>query len=484
MTTGGSGIHPALTRFAHGPTVTDRATALTDLLTDKALQKFAKTDQFSLGIDALISIAGDSGNADRLSALVQLCRIAQSAKSITAAIRNRVSPLLSTPLPPVQLLNDADDRGYVAKACKWTTAGWVLDYAIEGMVTEDTGETVRAEFAETAFARASCLAEIFEKARKVATTIVFETESPADTMAGRLTRILAVIRPAIVASLLPPGEAPGERLAELIRLPLSRYGPPTKEERQIKLAREIILCAYDLVRTRFSLATDADTYFALKAARRLFGHGAGWPDELRADLERVANSILEALLLLAKQGLTAQSLVDHLEIVVDHRLRADALLRALADNHPELGEAVRAWLRKTRVPNQGNYRNTVAASQDLRTDPGLAQALLDAERLAEGIAAVRSQVIPSLTLYDPGLIPLLESHAVRAESLVGIVLELARQRRLGTFGQMGSDIDFMPKYFEAVAGVAGARVRVLRPAVVRLREDGQPGETVMKGLVE
>lgn len=476
--------HPALTRFVCGPTVTDRAAAVTDLLTDKVLQKLAKSDEFSAGVSALVTIMRDRVGDDRLAVLAQLSRISQSAKTIAADIRNQVSPLLTDPLPSVQSLKEADDRGYVAKACRWTTAPWVLDYTIEGMVTEDTGETVRAEFAEIVFARATSLAEIFYKARTVATSIDFGTESPADSMAGRLTRIVAAFRPAIVASLLPPGESPGEKLSELIRLPLSRLGTPAKEDRKINLAREIILCTYDLVRTRFSLATDADTYLPLKAARRLFSTGGNWPEELRQDLERVANSILEALLLLAKQGLTAQSLVEHLEVVVGHRLRADALLRELADSHPELNESVRAWLRKTKLPHQGASRDAVVASQELRTDPYLAQAVLDANRLAEGISVIRAQVIPSLTLYDPTLVPTLESHAVRAEALAGIISELAKQRRLGIFGAIGQELEFAPKYFDAIGGTAGGRVRVVRPAIVRLREDNQLSEVVMKGLVE
>jgi hypothetical protein len=260
-------------------------------------------------------------------------------------------------------------------------------------------------------------------------------------------------------------------------------GAPAKDERQLNLAREIILCTYDLVRTHFSLATDADTYLALKAARRLFA-GGNWPEALKQDLERVANSILEALLLLAKQGLTAQNLVEHLEIVVSHRLRADALLRELADTHPELDESVRAWLRKAKIPQGTAIRETVAASQELRTDPSLAQAILDAGRVAEGVSALRSQVIPSLSLYDPALVSTLESHAVRAEALVEIITNIARQRRLGVTGVIGQAMDFTPKYFEAIGGVAGTQVRVVRPAVVRLGDDGQLGEVVMKGLVE
>ncbi|MCC6145258.1 MAG: hypothetical protein WA094_02835 [Candidatus Desulfobacillus denitrificans] len=477
-------LHPALRRFAQGPTVQERAAAITDLLADKVFQKVAKTEDFASGVAGLMDVLRHSSTGDdRLAALVQLVRISQSAKTIAADIRRQVAPLLNDGLVPVRSLKEADDRAYVAKACRWTSAPWVLDYAIDGMVSEDTGETVRAEFAEIVFSRATNLTDIFLGVRTAATGLRFETESPADSMAGRLARIIAALRVAVVGSLLPPGDSPGERLAELIRLPMSSTGLPTKEERQLGLAKEIILCTYDLVRTRFSLATDSDTYSALKAAKRLFV-GGSWPEELRHDLERMANSILEAILLLAKQGLSAQSLAEHLEIVVNHRQRADALLRDLADGHPELSESVRAWLRKATRPKGSGMRDTVVASQDLRTDPFIAQAILDASRVEEGISALQAHVIPALQLYDPTLVSSLESHVDRAKSLVSIISDIGRQRRLGVLGIVGQEMDFAPKYFEAVGGSAGLRARVLRPAVVRLSEDGQPGEVVVKGLVE
>ena len=89
-----------------------------------------------------------------------------------------------------------------------------------------------------------------------------------------------------------------------------------------------------------------------------------------------------------------------------------------------------------------------------------------------------------MQLYDPSLVSMLESHLARAESLISDITDIGRQRRLGIFGTLGQEIDFAPKYFDSVSGSAGLRVRVTRPAVVRLGEDGQPGEVVLKGLVE
>ena len=206
--------------------------------------------------------------------------------------------------------------------------------------------------------------------------------------------------------------------------------------------------------------------------------------ELEKDLNRLENCILEALLLLAKQGITANELVEHLELVVNYQIKADALLRDLADNHPELNESVRSWLRKTKSIQKSEIRKTLIESQDQRTDPIIGQAALESKRISDNISILREQVMSSLELYDPSLVSVLESHVVRTELLLSLVNDLCMSRRLGFFGVIGQEIEFSPKFFDSVSRSAGQFVSVIRPAVVRLDESGLPGEVVVKGLVE
>lgn len=153
-------------------------------------------------------------------------RIAQSAKSVAGEVRKRATPALESTLPTVSLLKDADDRGYVAKACGWAIDHWVIDCAVQAIAEEETAEKVRAEFIRVLFARAGSLANAFSRLSKALARLKPETESPADSVAKRLTHVLAGLREAVVTSLIPPGEDAGESLGDLVSNPFSSLGLP------------------------------------------------------------------------------------------------------------------------------------------------------------------------------------------------------------------------------------------------------------------
>lgn len=474
----------ALERFAIGPGIAERSAAITDLLAQKALARVTKEGAFRLGLAGLqASLSQSSVPETRLAVLAQLVRIAQSVKPLSNEIRKLVIPFLVQELPPVGILKEADDRGYVARACSWSKEAWVSAYAFRAIAEEETGEKARAEFIAIVFARSQSLAEIFARLAKAVSELRPETEAPAESIARRVIRIVTAVRAATVNSLLPPGQDVGEAYGTLVRQPFSAVGLPEREESCLALSREIVLGVHDLVRTRFAVATDVGTYTAIKFCKRLFG-GSSWPSELRSNLELVAGSILEAVLLLAKQGIPSAPLVEHLELVVGHRERADVLLRELADLHPEIPEQVRAWLRKQRLPNAAAGTDAIAESRELRMDPTVGQVLLDLQRIAESRELMRSNVIPALQLYDPSQVASLEVFLTRVDMTVRGIEEIAKQRRLGLLGSPGDEIDYTPKYFETTHDTPGQRVRVVRPAIVRLLNDGSPGEVVVRGLVE
>jgi len=417
-------------------------------------------------------------------ACAQLVRIEQSARGISQRVRKRATPFLDTALPPVSMLKEGDDRFYIAKACAWTSAEWVLPYSIRSAAEEPpNADKVRGEFMSRTFERATSLEQIFMAMMKALLESKPETETPADSMAKRMTKILSSLRTAIVNSLLPPGLGAGEALGGFVRRPFSALGQPSDEVAATALASEVILTTHDLVRSRFSLLTDADTYSAIKFAKRLF-NGTSWPPELRRELELVAGSILEALLLLAKQGMTSPGLLEHLDLVIGYRQRREAMLCDLADSHPELREDVRAWLRGTNVRVSTTAHDALAQSEDLRTDPAIGEVLIEVRKVRGASAAVTDTVAPVLQLYDPSQSEILDTLGVRIAAMAEAVDDLARRRRIGLLGMTGQEIDYAAKYFDVVRGVAGQRGRVIRPAIVRLSESGGPGEVITKGLLE
>src|SRR6266849_3314335 len=136
-----------LERFARGPSVAERARVITDLLARKTLARVLKMDAFRTGLAGFQASLGMENKPEiRLAALAQMVRIAQSAKPAAKEIMAMIMPALALELPPASLLNEADDRSYVAKACGWSREGWVTDYAFRAIAEEETGEKARREF--------------------------------------------------------------------------------------------------------------------------------------------------------------------------------------------------------------------------------------------------------------------------------------------------------------------------------------------------
>lgn len=474
----------AVTRFEVGPTITDRANALTDLLNEKALTKAARLPAFRVGMEALVRSATSPDNQlGRLHALAQLARISQAARGLTSDVAGTAKPALVHELPPASLAKDAEERWYIAKALAWADGDWVLPYSLRAIASEPpTADKVRAEFMAVAFSRASDLASLFAGLRDAFCNERPDTEAPADSLAKRLAKALAALREEVVNSRLPSGSEVGKRFGEITSKSLGSLGMPSEDGTRVSLARELVLGTYDLVRTRFSLSTDADTYTALRYAKRLVGSGS-WPKELRPDLDLLAASLLESLLLIAKQGLMPQSLREYLELAVNYRERADALLRSLADDHPELDEKVRAWLRGVRTVAASASTTLVNESQELRSDPLLAEALLDAGQAEEALSSLVA-IVSAVRGLDPARASELEGMADRVRAYIRSVRELAQSRRIGILGSVGADIDYAPKYFALTGAVSRPRMRVVRPAVIRVERDASPGEVIVKGLVE
>jgi hypothetical protein len=476
-------IHREFAKFFEGPSVADRAEALTALMSERVLSRYSKEPEFAHGLAQLVeaSKAGDIPQ-DRLLALAQLVRISQALKPLAVKIRESVLPVLKDPLPALNLLKAGDDRAYVAIACRWADSAWVLDYAAKGIVHEETAEKARTELVGVLFSRVSCISEVLSLIREHLSAWRPSTDEPADSMARRITRILSAIRGEIANSRLPPGPKPGELLANLIRVQLDLLGSPREDTVKIALASEALLLIHAIVRTRFSLATDPTAYAAARVAYRIFGT-SGWPGKIHDHVEPLIDLMLEAILLLALQGIAAESIVEQLAFVVDNRIRTEALLSQLAIANPEIPESVRVWLR--REPTRRTSNNSrIDASQDLRADPAVADALLQAWRLEDARHLLRTSIVPSLSVLDPSQVPLAASLDGRIEALVRSVEEIGTVRRLMLLGTVGTEQQHQPKFFELVDGIPKETVRILRPSVVRMAADGSPGDVVLKGLAE
>lgn len=475
-----------LTIFASAATPpAERRDALTALITTKVLPKQADDPAVATGRSHLLAqvFALDATPEHRLLSIAECIRLGQVVKRWAPEIAEQLRPAFADELPSMQLLNEADDRLNLARACALMSTAWLPAYLARAIAEEETGEKARGEAMTALLARSPDLATALRQLASAFHALRPNTEEPGDTVARRLARTLVGLRTALLEGELEAGDEPGKALYEMLALPLSALGKPPTEKVQLDLVREALLTVHDIVRTRISVVADPQMYSVIAYCRRLIG-STSWPKELTSPLERLITDVSEALILLGRQGQCDQALLGQLDILCSHPERARALARDLARKHPELPEDVRDWLERgrMRVARQASESAIEAAASNADESIGLAlQAARRARTMRDNL---HEQLLANLEIYEPAMASAARDLLDRVQTLAVQVEQAASLRGLDLFGIPGEEIEMSPKFFTVVGGAPRRSMLVKQPAIVRKRPDGSVGDVVAKGIVE
>lgn len=463
-----------------------RQRAFSELVTLKALPRQIEDPRFSLGFEGwrLLLKQPDATEEERLLSVAELVRTGQiiKAKHWAERIAKAIEQALVEPLPPCSLLRDADERLNVARACSASTAEWMLPYIARAIAEEDAGEKARAEFLHLLIAHADSLAAAFALLGEAFAGLRFDTETPGDSMGKRLIRTLRALRPVLVGSLLESGDDAGKRFDGWLRTALQTSGKPCDEKTKIDLTRDVVLTIHDLVRTRLSMATEAETFAALKLCRGFFS-GVSWPSELRETMDLLVQDVCEALLLLGRQDVPQQALLNQLELACGLKERARAIATQLADRHVELPERIRDWLRRGRLVSAHMTSNTLQLSLLDSNDVAVGLALVEIRRLASH-AETMQRLIGTAEIYDPVLVGPATTYFQQVQDTIRAIQEVASRRGIILVGAEGEEREFSAKYFDPIRPLTRERTIVRRPAIVRTTTVSSVEEVLMKGLVE
>lgn len=470
-------------RFAHTSESTERVIALTELMNLKALPKRADDRRFEQGLDQWVRTA-NAPQVDprtRLLAVAELIRATQQLKKRQPALIERLSPAFQEPLPPLYLLEDPEARLNVARACSMVSTAWLQAYRAASIATENAPKP-RAEMMAALVANSVSISEVLARLTTPFEAVQPETENPADSLARRLTKTLEVFRTTVLGSLIEAGDDVGAHLDRFLRSTLASTGRPREETVQIELTREVVLTLHDLVRSRFSLATEPQTFLALQYCRGFF-NGISWPKEVQNETNLLVQDVSEALVMLGRMGVPNQDLLNRLELVCGLKERARFVATTLAEKHPEIDESVRSWLRTGRLVSTVVTSNVLQESLLASIDEALGLALIETRALGDSSDAER-RLRKSLEIFDPDLLPLLKGMAEQSGAMRAAIEDLAKRRELDLLGSVGEELEFMPKYFDALGPVRSGLVVVCRPAIVRKSGNAAAGAVVKKGLVE
>ncbi|MDM0018006.1 hypothetical protein [Variovorax saccharolyticus] len=473
---------PALRVFVGGETPTERRDALTSLIAAKFLPKNADHEAVRAGRDRLLNDAVEAVDpAHRLLSIAEAIRLTQVVKRWLPDISNRLRPAFDRELPPLRLLPEADDRLNVARACGLMSNAWLVAYVAQSIAEEEQGEKTRAELMGVLLSRVGTLVEAVNTISMFIEKVRPQTDEPANSMAKRLTRVLYALRTALIETENETGAQLGKALQQLLVNAFIEVGRPQDEKAQAELAKELLLTVHDIVRTRLSVVTEASIYLPVAYSKQLCG--GTWPQELARPLAKLASNVCEALVLLGRQGMRDQMLLGQLEVLTKYPERARAIARELAERHPELNEEVRDWLEfgRIRPERTGNAAQEAAASN---ADAAIGLALQAARQVLQSSEGLRERLLSSLEIFEPALLGVTKESLDKIKALAIQVEQAASLRALQLLGVPGEEIEASPKYFEVVGGEPRQRMVVRQPAVVKIKTDGQPGDAVLRGLVE
>lgn len=473
----------ALERFVTGATPEERRSALTALISAKFLPKNAADAAVRAGRDRILADTATAADpVHKLLAIAEAIRLSQVVKKWVPEITQRLTPAFTEELPPLRLLPDADDRLNVARACSLMTADWMVSYLARCIADEEQGEKTRAELMAGLLRRANTLSDAVQALSHSFERVRPQTESPGDTVARRLTRTLVALRLSLVDSDREAGRELGKGMHALVSGTFVEVGRPQDDKVKVEFAKEVLLTVHDVVRTRLSEIAEPSMYEPVTYCKRLFADV--WPDELLQPLNQLASDVCEALVLLGRQGRRDQVLLGQLTMLCKYPEKARSMARELAARHPELNEEVRDWLELGRIRAERAPSAAALEASASNADAAIGLALQAARHAKQSTEALRERLLSSLEVFEPSLLRITKDAFDRIKVLSIQVEQAATLRNLELLGTPGTEVEASPKFFEVIGGQPRQTMVVRQPAVVKTRSDGQPGEVVLKGLVE
>ena len=480
-----SQFNDPLITFSDAKSLEQKTLAIKGLMKGGAIHAAHKDLRFSKGLNETINRLNSTKDAKEiLLSLAILSRVANRIKPYKEGLKPQINAILRNAPPPLSILDEAEDRAYVAQSLRyWATGDWIVSYVALCIVNEETGEKVRSELIRTLFCESQDLTIAFKEIQRQLVSWEPKTESPGDSVARRLKRIFSSMRREILSIEKPSGSEIGTAINSIIVDSFRKTDPPRDRKVAIDFVAETAFLIHDVIRTNFSIASISSTYLPLTTLSRWFAP-ISWPQATRSALQKLSQDIQEAILMKARQGLPDDELLKFLTLIEGSRTVALRLTSQIADRTPSLNKEMTQWLRRGRVTKNVDSTEIVAENSFLASDTALAFLLLDSFRLVELLEADSQDILTEMRIFNPELEEMVKKILELSGALTKGVEALAKRRSLFCRGEIGNIVDYSSLEQEPVSGsvVGATKVRVIRPLVERIRSDQVP-EIVVKAIV-
>jgi hypothetical protein len=479
--------------FSSRATVAERVANLRRAVADKSIHAHAKDARFSEALGQLTEDAlADSAWREEVIAVLGRVHAMNKVKVLEPKVRELIRRLLREPLR-MEGINDGDDRFYVLAGCRLADSAWVPEHLAAAAVGEESHENARREAVLGLVEKTPHLEAALSLLAKAMHSWSPKTETPSDSAAKRIKRLLAAISEVLVTYESDVECEPGRPLGALV-LAAVKGGVLPSAKVVGEVALQTLVTVHALVRSRFSLATEVSTYDAVRAARGWFPHG-GWARWLSDEEHRTAKvalmrDVMQALTLVAKQGRCDDALFEQLVVVSGSRDAARAQATDIATAVRGLLPEVQVWLttgeRGGMSAGEAPGASLVLESRMLQEDALLARLLRDVARFTFTGALLRGNLLPELEIVAPQYVRHVEGLLSQAQMVEQGVGRIADRRGLRTRGLPGDVEEYSQLEHQLVDTGQSASVRWVRliePVVVRVDDDGI-AVVVEKALVE
>lgn len=426
----------------------------------------------------------EGSETERLLAVALACKVAVSAKHSRQDIeRILASEALTKPLPPLKTLEDSDNRYYAASVWRFASRDWIVSFLALGALEEESAENTRRECIEGLVSRLG-ISNAFKALETKLPALRLLPESPkssgaakkrrsvpGDGMSRRMRRLVAAMNQSFALSHnLPEGDV-GPNIRSFLRKAFEISGFPEDLTAKLELSKEILRLILLVARSRYALATVADTYSPMTTMRDWFTDWE-WRELTDKDEARtVALSIQGALELLVRCGTVDAELFNNLVLASGSSETARLMTRQIAEQSPGLPTEIAAWLTGQPIRKRTALSSE---SQMVRIEEAIADALLASQSVARASELLTTDLVPQLSIYKSLPTDLLTDLLSSQMELKLVIDSLCDMRGLELMGSKNIEEEFAPLRHEFMnpTDMGARRIRILRPGVTIRREDG------------
>lgn len=454
-----------LTEFVAARDVWGRWNAARQLMADRQMQSASARPEFQ---QAFSELGQDCARLKGLEQLIAIALVVRISELVKGDLKKQTADFLTQALakPPEDFwtINEtrtlppqskpSEIREDIALALTYAKGDWVRDYVIEALAHEEKSKLCRLELIKQLLIREPSLSRCFSllsnyKWSEISSTV--DRLNKLNDIAVAFSNALRTVRNSIVVDATT---APA--LADLMQalvLISSRSGPPKRLLETCVATTELL---DEILVTEFTLIFEADAYTPLATIYRWW-QPSPYPSALERALAGIVRKLKSAITFRARLPQRSESLLTRLKQALGTGGDASAVLLSIAEQESGLNPEIDDWLRG---------RERKASSTSFAIDAILTRSVLNDT----------PKVIAPIFLDCAEAMQQSSAHSIDTplRRICGRIEALASELKLSMVGKPGDIVEFNATLHRTVDGSipADIHVRVLRPGVVKLRDDG------------